>query len=426
MVNIFISYRRADSHAITDRIQDRLSATFGQDEVFQDVEDLPPGVNYQEYVEDKISIGDVLLVIMGHQWSTITDDDGNRRIDKPDDPVRLEIEAGMRNPTLTLIPVLVEGATMPPPEDLPESLRELHYRNALQVRHNPDFERDIQNLIESIRQLVPGTATSNPAPAIQGRNWTIPIAALVVIGVVAVVAASQLGIFAAAVAPTATATATRTATVTATVITDTPPPTEDREATVNARVAARLTQSAADNTATAEAVALLATDTHTPLPTFTATATETATPTDLPTDTPVPTATVRFPDGRPIEMIYDNNSFYIVNPATSAIRISTISFQAINENGRALSYRYDGTDFARIYPTLDPGKCGSLEIVNAASRLRPPECDGGYNFTSAPARTSLDVFWIARDEVTQFRVLANGIEAGRCEIAAGRCEVLVP
>lgn len=415
MVNIFISYRRADSHAITDRIQDRLNATFGADSVFQDVEDLPPGVNYQDYIRNKISTGNVLLVIIGHQWINITDDEGNRRIHKPDDPVRLEIESGLSNPNMTVIPVLVQGATMPPPHELPESLRELHYLNALPVRNNPDFENDIQHLIGSIRQCAPTAAEAAAVKTARRPAWVIPAAALGVLALVVIVA-TQLGAPAAAILPAVTATRTATATepATATVITDTPQPTEDREATAEARVIARLTESAANTTATAEAIALLATDTPT------------RTPTEPPTQTPQPTATIRFPDGRPLEMFYDSNSFYVLNPSASPVRVANISFQAINENGRPLSYRFNGSVWARFYTTIDPGRCGRLEIINATSPLRPPACDSGYSVQSSPARTSSDVFWIARDNVTHFRVLINDTEAGRCEIAAGHCEVLIP
>jgi hypothetical protein len=406
MINIFISYRRADSHAITDRIQDRLSSAFGQDSVFQDVEDLPPGVNYQDYIKGKISTGDVLLVIIGHDWINIIDDDGQRRILKPDDPVRLEIESGLNNPNMTVIPVLAQGATMPPPDELPESLRELHYRNALPMRNNPDFEHDIQHLIESVRQCAPGTATSEAPKAAKRPAWMIPAAALGIIALVVVVV-SQVGIPGAAALPTATATPT--------VITDTPQPTEDREATVNARVAARLTQSAADTTSTAEAIALLVTNTPTRTPTAT----------DVPTETPEPTATIRFPNGRAIEMFYDENSFYVLNNAASPIQNNSLSFQAINDNGSPLSYRFDGSAWARIYTTLDPGKCASLEIVNASNTLRPPACDGGYSVQSSPSRSSDDIFWVARDSVSHFRVLSNGVEAGRCEIAAQHCEVFI-
>ena len=408
MINIFISYRRADSHAITDRIQDRLSSAFGHDSVFQDVEDLPPGVNYQDYIKGKISTGDVLLVIIGHDWINITDDEGNRRIHKSDDPVRLEIESGLNNPNMTVIPVLAQGATMPPPDELPESLRELHYRNALPMRNNPDFEHDIQHLIESVRQCAPVTAEPETPQTAKRPVWVIPAAALVIIALVVIVV-SQIGIPSAATLPTATRTAT------ATVITDTPQPTEDREATVNARVAARLTQSAADTTSTAEAIALLATNTPTRTPTAT----------DVPTETPEPTATIRFPNGRAIEMFYDENSFYVLNNAASPIQNTSLSFQAINENGSPLSYRFDGSTWARIYPTLDPGKCASLEIVTASDTLRPPACDGGYSVQSSPSRSSDDIFWISRDNVSHFRVLSNGIEAGRCVIAAEHCEVFI-
>jgi murein DD-endopeptidase MepM/ murein hydrolase activator NlpD len=155
---IFISYRRADSEAITGRIHDRLAEEFGRPKVFQDVESIPPGVNFKKYLEDMVATCDVLLVIIGQKWLTVTDAKGNRRLDNPNDFVAIEIEAGLKRSGMLVIPVLVDRASMPSAEDLPQQLVPLHYCNAISIRHNPDFNRDmdifVQHLVEARPNLV--------------------------------------------------------------------------------------------------------------------------------------------------------------------------------------------------------------------------------------------------------------------------------
>ncbi|MBI5928623.1 MAG: toll/interleukin-1 receptor domain-containing protein [Chloroflexi bacterium] len=191
MPRIFISYRRADSRTITGRIYDRLVYAFGADNVFKDVDDIPLGSDFREVIHDAVAKTDVLMVIIGPQWATLTDQKGRRRLDDPDDFVRIEVEAGLRrdNPVV-VIPVLVGGAVMPTDADLPDSLDPLVFRNAAMVREDPDFNSDMARLIDQLKRDFP-EPTPAMTPKTQRRSgvpntaagWLLP-GVLVVIGVV--------------------------------------------------------------------------------------------------------------------------------------------------------------------------------------------------------------------------------------------------
>ncbi|NJL46773.1 MAG: toll/interleukin-1 receptor domain-containing protein [Leptolyngbyaceae cyanobacterium SM2_5_2] len=147
--SIFISYRRRDSIDITGRIYDRLVAHFGQGSVFKDVDAIPLGVNFRRHLEREVSHCPVLLAIIGPQWLGITDGRGHPRLANPKDWVRVEIETALRRDSL-VIPVLVGGAELPDDTALPESLKGLAYRQGTSVRHDPDFHRDMDRLIQRI------------------------------------------------------------------------------------------------------------------------------------------------------------------------------------------------------------------------------------------------------------------------------------
>jgi hypothetical protein len=152
MPRIFISYRRTDSATIVGRIYDHLLTTFGEENVFKDVDDIPVGVNFKTYLQNAITECDVLLVIMGKVWASVVNEEGNRRLDDPNDFVRIEVESALNRPEMLVVPVLVQGASMPEREELPASLHDLRLRNAAIVRDDPDFRRDISRLIEQLRQ----------------------------------------------------------------------------------------------------------------------------------------------------------------------------------------------------------------------------------------------------------------------------------
>jgi formylglycine-generating enzyme required for sulfatase activity len=152
MPRIFISYRRADSIGITGRIYDRLVVAFGKENVFQDVEDIPFGVDFRKFLREQVAACEVVLVVIGRQWVHIQDEQGRRRLDNPADFVRIEVENALSQGKV-VIPVLVDNATAPREDELPSTMQELCYRNAAVVRHNPDFDRDMSRLINAIQDL---------------------------------------------------------------------------------------------------------------------------------------------------------------------------------------------------------------------------------------------------------------------------------
>src|SRR6185503_11993481 len=95
MSRIFISYRRGDTSAYAGRIYDRLSERFGDKQVFMDVDTIEPGADFVEYIEDAVGSCDVLIAVIGRDWSSATNPDGSRRLEDPEDFVRLEVGAGL-------------------------------------------------------------------------------------------------------------------------------------------------------------------------------------------------------------------------------------------------------------------------------------------------------------------------------------------
>ncbi len=156
---IFVSYRRRESSHLAGRLYDRLADRFGEDQVFIDVDTIEPGVDFAEEIFRAVTACKVLLAIIGPNWLTAADERGGRRLDDPDDIVRLEIKAALAR-HVRVIPILVEGAVMPGRDDLPESLAGLVRRNALLIRHE-SFRYDAGRLVTAIERVLaaaPGTA----------------------------------------------------------------------------------------------------------------------------------------------------------------------------------------------------------------------------------------------------------------------------
>ena len=150
--SVFISYRRTDSSDVTGRIYDRLVASHGKTHVFKDVDSIPLGTDFRRHVADLIEESDCVLAVIGRQWLDVADSAGRRRLDDPTDLVRIEIEAALAR-GVPVIPLLVQGASMPEPHALPEALRPLAFRNGMAVRAAPDFHRDLDRLDEQLRLL---------------------------------------------------------------------------------------------------------------------------------------------------------------------------------------------------------------------------------------------------------------------------------
>ncbi|QPC83188.1 toll/interleukin-1 receptor domain-containing protein [Phototrophicus methaneseepsis] len=153
---VFMSYRRADSADVSGRMYDRLSAAFGQEAIFKDVNNIPIGVNFPDYLLQQVQQCDVLLAIMGPIWANITytsgAKEGQRRLHDPADFVRIEIESALKI-GLPVVPVYVGHASPPALTDLPEVLQPLVWLNGIQVRPDPDFHHDMDRLIEGLRSM---------------------------------------------------------------------------------------------------------------------------------------------------------------------------------------------------------------------------------------------------------------------------------
>jgi hypothetical protein len=149
---IFISYRRADSADVTGRIYDRLIEHFGASAIFKDVHSIPPGIDFKEHLEKAVGKCKIFLVVIGDKWL----ESGDFRTDRLQDPhdfVRIEVESAL-NRNIRIIPLLVRGASMPAEEKLPPSLQKLVYRNAVPIRPDPDFHRDMDRLIAAVSDYI--------------------------------------------------------------------------------------------------------------------------------------------------------------------------------------------------------------------------------------------------------------------------------
>jgi len=155
MTKIFISYRRQDTRQIAGRIFDRLEAKFGRDHVFMDIDSIPFGVDFHEFLSKQVGRAETVLALIGHDWADVRDEASNRRLDNPDDFVRIEIEAALSR-GIPLGAVLIDGAPMPRPEQLPESMRTLTRRNAAFVDSGRDFNTHMNRLIADLERHLNG------------------------------------------------------------------------------------------------------------------------------------------------------------------------------------------------------------------------------------------------------------------------------
>ena len=131
MGGIFISYRREDSGPYAGRLRDALSHHFGADQVFRDIDRINPGERFPRVIEQEVGSCHALLAVIGPRWLSIKDEAGQRRLDNPEDYVRLEIAAALgRGDDVLVIPVLLGPTSMPAAADLPKPLAALAECNA--------------------------------------------------------------------------------------------------------------------------------------------------------------------------------------------------------------------------------------------------------------------------------------------------------
>lgn len=151
MGNAFISYRRDDAAGYARAIYEELSERFTSEHIFMDVDAIEPGLPFDEVIRTAVARCEVLLVLIGARWLD-PQADGSRRIDDERDFVRLEIAAALTR-NIRVIPVLLDGVEMPSESALPEALRALAWRNAIEVS-NSRFSADLKRLGDVLAKLL--------------------------------------------------------------------------------------------------------------------------------------------------------------------------------------------------------------------------------------------------------------------------------
>ena len=153
MAGIFINYRRDDVPGVAGRLFDHLAARFSRRSLFMDVDAMKPGMDFVKQLDTQVSQCAVLVAVIGPHWYDAKDKDGHRRLDSDVDYVRIEIASALKR-DIPVIPLLVDGAVIPAEGSLPDDLKSLIRRHALELRHTR-FDAGALAVIRALEDLVP-------------------------------------------------------------------------------------------------------------------------------------------------------------------------------------------------------------------------------------------------------------------------------
>ena len=191
---IFISYRREDAEGQAGRLFTDLGRIFGPKSVFMDVAGMEAGRDFRRAIDEQVASCGVLLAVIGKSWVDVTDVSGRRRLEDPHDFVRLETSAALKR-DIPVIPVLVHGAQMPRPDQLPPDMADLVYRSAVEVTH-ARWDSDLQVLANQLRPYVDVRDDAPAAPrGVARQPAAAPKRRGPLVAVVGLVAALILGVY---------------------------------------------------------------------------------------------------------------------------------------------------------------------------------------------------------------------------------------
>ncbi|HET7158144.1 MAG TPA: TIR domain-containing protein, partial [Burkholderiales bacterium] len=165
MLNVFLSYRREDSAGYTGRLNDRFVERWGEERVFFDLDTIAPGEDFVEAIDRTLAQSEVMILVIGPRWLTATEPDGRRRIDESADYHRIEVERALQR-GIRIIPALVGGARMPGEAQLPEALKKLARRNAVEIS-DKRFKYDADQLGDEVERIL---EKAQAAAQAQGRE----------------------------------------------------------------------------------------------------------------------------------------------------------------------------------------------------------------------------------------------------------------
>ena len=172
---VFVSYRRGDTEGQARALFNELADLIGRDSVFMDVDSIALGRDFRQILQERLGSCDLMLALIGPDWLDIKDASGKRRLENPADFVRQEIAAALRR-NIPVTPVLVQGTQMPAPEQLPDDLKDLAYRNAFELSHTR-WESDVAEMIKRLGLGKADAQESRPTVTVTGgsgqtrRDW---------------------------------------------------------------------------------------------------------------------------------------------------------------------------------------------------------------------------------------------------------------
>ena len=182
MRTVFVSYRRGDSEGQARALKNDLVELIGKSSVFMDVDNIALGQDFRHVLQERLESCDVLLALIGPGWLDAKDGEGNRRLENATDLVRHEIAAALKR-NIPVIPVLLQGVQVPPPERLPEDIRELAYRHAFGLGHST-WESDVREMVRRLG-LDKEAAVSTAGTSRVKTAWLmVAVAAIVIIATV--------------------------------------------------------------------------------------------------------------------------------------------------------------------------------------------------------------------------------------------------
>ena len=158
---VFVSYRRGDAEGQARALFNDLADLIGRESVFMDVDSIALGRDFRQVLQDRLGSCDVMLALIGPDWLDVKDASGKRRLESPTDFVRQEIAAALKR-NIPVTPVLVRGAQMPAPEQLPDDLKDLAFRNGFELSHTR-WESDVAEMTKRLGLARAPARESRPA-----------------------------------------------------------------------------------------------------------------------------------------------------------------------------------------------------------------------------------------------------------------------
>lgn len=169
MDNLFINYRRDDSAPQAKLIAKALGEVVHSDQIFLDTDSIDIGTEWPNSIQTALEKSNIVLIVIGPNWLKAGINEwGQRRIDNENDWVRKEIANSLVDPNKKIIPILVEGATIPPESALPDCIKQITKKQAIEIRRNY-WDHDIKLLIAKFQKNI-NFSLNSIGPAID-KYW---------------------------------------------------------------------------------------------------------------------------------------------------------------------------------------------------------------------------------------------------------------